>query len=337
MQIMRAVSVGLSALAILSACKEDPPSPYLIEIETTEVALNPDSPDQRRVGKLTYKGGIEITSADDRVGGLSGLIVSADGKEMLSVTDEGQWFKAKLSYSGGNLSGAYDAEMVPMLDLDGEELFGKQGDAEAVELAPGETLNGKVLVSFERNHRVWSYDLSQGLAQVKPTPVAMPPALDQAKNNEGVEAFGFSNPSTLLAITEGTLDEEQNIVGWLVPFPPGEAAGTSSRISLKSRDPFRPTDMAVIPGGDVLVLERRYNPLTGVGMQLRRVAASAIKPDATMEGEVLANLPPNYSIDNMEGLAVRTSGRDTLVYALSDNNFSRVQRTLLLLFKLEEN
>jgi len=51
---------------------------------------------------------------------------------------------------------------------------------------------------------------------------------------------------------------------------------------------------------------------------------------------VLANLSfMDANIDNMEGIAVRrgTNG-ETLLYMISDDNFSARQRTLLLMFEL---
>ena len=54
------------------------------------------------------------------------------------------------------------------------------------------------------------------------------------------------------------------------------------------------------------------------------------------QGDVLANLSfQDSNIDNMEGLAVRRGANgETLLYMMSDNNFSRFQRTLLLMFEL---
>ncbi|MBT3627577.1 MAG: esterase-like activity of phytase family protein, partial [Rhodospirillaceae bacterium] len=45
---------------------------------------------------------------------------------------------------------------------------------------------------------------------------------------------------------------------------------------------------------------------------------------------------PPLTVDNMEGIAVRRDGAGhTLVYLVSDDNFSVLQRTLLLMFELK--
>jgi len=44
------------------------------------------------------------------------------------------------------------------------------------------------------------------------------------------------------------------------------------------------------------------------------------------------------AVDNFEGIAVRQdSNGDTLVYIVSDDNYSPLQRTLLLQFRLEKD
>ena len=43
-----------------------------------------------------------------------------------------------------------------------------------------------------------------------------------------------------------------------------------------------------------------------------------------------------HQIDNMEGIGVHRAGGDTVLTLISDNNFSSLQRTLLLQFSLAE-
>ncbi len=101
-------------------------------------------------------------------------------------------------------------------------------------------------------------------------------------------------------------------------------------------DPFSVTSAANAPDGGLFLLERRYSLLGGVGMELRHVAASEVHEGARLDGDVLANLSfQDANIDNMEGIAVRRGPKgETLLYMISDNNFSPLQRTLLLMFEL---
>ena len=49
---------------------------------------------------------------------------------------------------------------------------------------------------------------------------------------------------------------------------------------------------------------------------------------------MIARLAPPLTVDNMEGIAIRREGGRTFVYLISDDNQSKVQRTLLLKFEL---
>src|SRR5215510_7219269 len=63
------------------------------------------------------------------------------------------------------------------------------------------------------------------------------------------------------------------------------------------------TDAALLPGGDVLLLERRFSWSSGLAVRLRRVALGEIKPGAIVDGPVLFDVDLGYEIDNMEGLS----------------------------------
>jgi len=48
---------------------------------------------------------------------------------------------------------------------------------------------------------------------------------------------------------------------------------------------LRPSDAYLMPGGDVVVLERAYNPDPGiVGVRLRQISKGALKPHASVAG-----------------------------------------------------
>jgi hypothetical protein len=126
-------------------------------------------------------------------------------------------------------------------------------------------------------------------------------------------------------------------MGWLIPVPAMVGRGGYGVVFLKAVRDYRVTDLALLPGGDLLVLERSFSLERGAGMQLRQVKRSAVAPLQAFTGEVLADLDVRYSIDNMEAVAVRQNGKgETLIYVLSDDNYNGLQRTVLLMFALED-
>ena len=107
-------------------------------------------------------------------------------------------------------------------------------------------------------------------------------------------------------------------------------------------DGYNPTGATTLPGGDVLVLERFYSFIDGSKPRIRRIAEHSIEPGAVLEGDLVAELKPPLTVDNMEGITARPADSATpngkaIVYLVSDDNFdSPEQRTLLMMFELEE-
>jgi len=276
---------------------------------------------------FAWRGGIELRSDDARFGGISGLLVSEDGNGLTAVTDTGHWLTANLSYEDGDLARMTKVRMAPLLDLEGNSLAGskKLGDAEALTRLP----DGRLAVAFERRHRVWAYDLDQHGFRATAQAVSINPSLANAENNKGLEALAVLQDGALLAITEGTMATGGVIQGWRVQ------ADDSREIGMRRIRPFDLTDMALLPTGDLLTLERRYSTIGGVGAQIRLVPQDTAQRNMVLDGTVLYRSSAGQTVDNMEGLAVRQDAQGrTLVYLVSDDNFNPLQRTLLLMFEL---
>src|SRR6201999_78724 len=97
------------------------------------------------------------------------------------------------------------------------------------------------------------------------------------------------------------------------------------------------SDAVLLPSGDLLVLERKFSWLAGVGIRIRRIALKSLAPGAIVDGPSIFNADLGQEIDNMEGIDARvTADGDTVLTMVSDDNFSLLQRTLLLQFTLME-
>ena len=71
-------------------------------------------------------------------------------------------------------------------------------------------------------------------------------------------------------------------------------------------------------------------------VRIRRLALGDIKPGAVVDGPTMFEADLGHEIDNMEGISVHKSGGETVLTLISDDNFSIIQRTLLLQFTLAE-
>lgn len=309
-----------------------------IELHTTPLRWNPEDRGEMRTGMLQWEGGIAIKSPEKTFGGWSGLAVNPDGTVLLAVSDEGQWFSAMMLYDErGRLSGLAEGHMAPMLGLDGEPIAGKMlGDAEGLVVDTPDILAGNAYVSFERAHRIWRYNLGADGFAAQPEQLLTQRHFGRLNSNGGIESIELLPPAEeggeprILAITEDTLDPRGKIKAFVAD------GHDISWFSVRPHPPFKPTDAARLPNGDLLLLERRFSMLAGVGMQMRLIRGNDIAPNAVVDGEVLIDVGPRYSIDNMEGLAVREDQNgDLLIYMISDDNFNVLQRTLLLMFRMK--
>ncbi len=296
------------------------------------VAFRPRVPDQRRFGTLEFIGGLELTSSCWDFGGLSALCMQADGARFISLTDRGRWFTGRIVYDQGRPAAIADAEMAPMLGADGRSLA-------AIGWYDTESLaqrDGDLYVGIERVNRIVRFDFAKFGLLSRAETVPVPTGVATLPDNLGLEALAFA-PSgsplsgTLIAFSERGLDAAGNLKAFLI----GGAA--PAEFSVKRSDNFDISDCAVLPSGDVMLLERRFSWFGGIAIRLRRITIADVTPGALVDGPVVLFADMGYQIDNMEGLSAHLAedGR-TILTMVSDDNFSPLQRTIVLQFRLSE-
>jgi hypothetical protein len=337
LQRVRGALASLALLLVtLSASAETtaraPDAPARIDISARPImAFEPRDPTRVQFGPLAFRGGLSLSSSYREFGGISSIRLNADGARFLAVTDKGWWLRGRIAYEGTRPAGIVEAEMAPVLGADGKPLAAR-GWYDTESMAED---GGTVYLGIERVHRIVRFDIGRHGLTARGQPIAVPPGMAKLPSNKSIECLEVVKTGplarTLLAISERGLDEADNIRGFLIGgSSPGE-------FSVKRIGDFDISDCAITPGGDLLLLERSFSRLRGVGMRMRRVALADVKPGATVDGPALVEADMGNQIDNMEGLSVHRAGDGSLVLTLiSDDNFSIVQRTLLLQFTLSE-
>lgn len=300
----------------------DAAAPFKVE----SARIEPADSNGGRHGKLIFLGGFELASKDSRFGGLSGLALSKDGSQLYAISDRGYWVSARLHHDTQGVLKRIDSwEMATLLTPSGKALKGSMRDAEALV----RDQDGSFIVGFERHPRLWRYPGSREAFALPPRPLPLPADLQKAPSNGGLEAVAILSDHRFLLITERYKDGNGATKGWILD------KNRYSAISYELSDGFEPTDVTTLPNGDLILLERRYNLLRGAIVRIQRLTADSIRPGARLKGQEIALLEPPFEVDNFEGLAVRyhpTAG--TLLYMVSDDNYSPLQRTLLLQFRL---
>jgi hypothetical protein len=142
---------------------------------------------------------------------------------------------------------------------------------------------------------------------------------------------GLPLAGTLIAISERGLDADGNLIAFLIGGPsPGQ-------FSVRRTDNFDVTDAVLLRSGNLLVLERKFSWLAGIGIRIRRIVLKSLAPGAVVDGPSIFDADLGHEIDNMEGIDAHvTDEGDTVLTMVSDDNFSMLQRTLLLQFTLVE-
>ena len=304
-------------------------------------AFRPSEPDRTRFGDLDFLGGFVLTSSDGDFQSLSALLSRESGRELISVTDEGAWVALRLKTDAtGRLEGIEDVRIARLRDADGKPLASKwERDAESLALRPAPG-GGEILVGFEGRHRVLAYRFTGDPrtafdAPGRPVP-GLPRELSRLDGNEGLEGLAVAPIGTplagdLLLFAEGPRPGEADLPAWIVGGP------SPGLFHIARRDRFSVTDAAFLPGGDLLVLQRRFGVRAGLAMRLLRIPAAEIRAGRTVEGRVLLEADWGWEIDNMEGLAVDTApDGSTILTLVSDDNGNWFQRTVLLRFRLRD-
>lgn len=300
-----------------------------VALAITRHPLDFERPFETGIGRLEHRGTIEIKSGNARFGGFSALTVGEDGAHFVALNDNGDWLSGRFEFDAlGWLSGVSSATIDRIAGLEGRPLARKRDrDAEAMT----RLADGSVLVAFEETHRIWRFP--PGPEPLAGTPVTFPspPDLDLAPGNMGIEALAALGDGRILALTEGLVVEDGMLRGWLWED------GRWLPIGYRRTGDYRPTDAALLPDGDVVVVERRFSILAGLGIRVARIARRDLAPDAVIETTELARLSSPQVIDNFEGISAHRSpdGR-TLLYLIADDNFSPLQRTLVALFAMVE-
>jgi hypothetical protein len=334
--VVVAALAALSGHAIAQKPRLDSVRPLAIEISAKPInSFDRPGTSRKQYGRLEWRGGLVLTSTDPNFGGWSGLVLDDAGRRFLSVSDAGTWMSGEITYADGRPTGMKDAKISSLRAIGGRPLSrGRDKDAESVTLASGTLEKGTALIAFESNHRIGRFPIVNGQLSAPAGYLNRPAETPKLSRNASFESIGVlkggRHKGSPIAIAERLTNERGDHTGWLW------IDGQPRSFYLADIDEFDITDLATLPDGNVIVLERRFRWTEGVKMRLRLIDGRDIAPGARLEGETLFQADMSYEIDNMESVAAQTNSRgETIITLLSDNNFnSFIQRTILLQFAL---
>ena len=313
---MRRSAVGLWLALALAAC-----APQSARLPNTPVSAGPairvvvepvsEGPTQS-LGTFRYAGGFAMTSADtSRLHGLSDLEVMADG-QLMAISDDGDLVKGRIVLGPeGRLVGLTEVTLAPLTDPGGKPLGGDKTTSDAEGLAI--LSNGDMMVSFERQHRIWLYPARGGAPRAVPFPNSAFP------DNDGMEALALDPTTGPGAYIVGREDTRET---WICRLSGGCVAGVQPGDASMGKL----VAARALPGGRWAFLLRDFNVASGATIRILITDRAGRTLD-------LHTITRPATVDNFEGIsALPRADGSVRFYLIADDNFSPAQRTLLLAF-----
>lgn len=316
---MRRLFARAAILLVLGACTAAANGGSAIEVSWRPATIRAATLN----GLRPHAAGV-LSSGHPQFGGFSGLLMER-GRATV-VSDRGWLLDLHFDEAPeGWRPGAADLRRLP---IEGNQRSKNFWDAEGL----ARTADG-LAISFERFHRIVRLDRNGAVSVIETgDPLVRAGLLDAAarssSGNRGLEALATLPDGRLLAIGEDRVEDKAPM---LILGPDGV---TVSALPLPSEHSVTGADIG--PDGRLYVVFRNYTPLVGVSVRVRRYRLGAEGfPDPASMVE-LGAWEGGGGVDNMEGIALWTDAEGrTRLTLVADDNFSLIQRTLVMDFIVE--
>ncbi|MGD8556670.1 MAG: esterase-like activity of phytase family protein [Chromatiales bacterium] len=278
---------------------------------------------------IQMHGAVELaskSSGGDRIGSLSALAWDEDEGVLYALSDNAHLYRFEPVFEDGKLVAANLLDRVRLRESDGDKLKGKERDSEGMHAMNGR--NGskgdsELLIAFEKKPRIDRFS-AEG-RQVGE--VELPSALTDIKNysgaNHALEAVTWHPEYGVMTLPQRPQDDGHYLYS---------AEGRKWPYAMTPLRGNEVVSLETMPGGDLLVMERLYEPgvFGGAIITLRR---GVIEGDS-LKLSTLAVLKSTdgWTLENFEGLAHHEDGR---YFMVSDNDDKVSRRTLLFYFSFK--
>jgi hypothetical protein len=257
-----------------------------------------------------------LTSPNSGFGGASAMTLTGN-RQFLILSDAGTVMRFHLSPTGG-LS---DIAVVP---LGAAQQRKSAADVESLWRDP---VGGQVWVGFEGSNRIARF-APDGL---RIEAEARPQAMRRWSSNGGAEAMVRLNDGRWLVLAEKAQTRSLGTAALLFADDPTDADATPPlRFGYADWGMGRLTDANRLPDGRVLLLHRQVNPWRWFTTTLAIADPAMIREGQSWTARPLAAFGWPSLSENFEAMAVAPHPRGLSIWLASDDNFSPVQRTLLV-------
>ncbi|MEL7344667.1 MAG: esterase-like activity of phytase family protein [Pseudomonadota bacterium] len=275
------------------------------------------------LAQAEYLGSFTWERSEDRHGGYSGLEVLEQGRRFVAIADNGQLVQGqimrndtgitalKVPYIGGLHSP--EGKFVGTIPKRGE-IVG--ADSEGLSFMP----DGRMVVSFESDTRVWIYETPEGPASVLPKH----PDFAEMPLNGALEAVAVSPAGAILAFRE--TDVEGRMQGYV--FSKG---AWDQAFSVEQKRGYSVTGADFGPDGRLYLLERLFVFPLGFASRVRSFELNG--NDISDERVEFQSRLGRH--DNLEGLSVWRDDTGVIrLTMISDDNYNPLQKTEMVEYRL---
>lgn len=269
-----------------------------------------------RFGPLEVVEAWHLTSPHDGFGGVSAMVLTGD-RRFVMLGDAGTMMRFHLSDAG-------DPTEIVIEPLDPMQRRKADADVESLWRDPD---SGEIWAGFEGTNRIvrFAAGLNRIIAQVRP------PDMRRWSGNGGAEAMGRLHDGRWLVLAERSNTRTLGTAALLfADDPTNPQTPPPIRFGYESWGMGRLTDSAVLPDGRVLLLHREVNPWRWFTTTLAIGDPDRIRPISSWTARPLAAFGWPHLSENFEAMAVVPHPRGISIWLASDDNFSPLQRTLLV-------
>lgn len=280
-----------------------------------------------RIGALRLEAVWQLTGRNKDFGSYSGLVRIVPGR-FVAFSDRGYYLDFPDPHPG--VSAANVAAIIGAT-IDSEQKLKDNRDVEAASFDP---VTRRLWLALEGRNAIARHG-----ADLTRQAMIVPSAMREWPQNKGPEAMVRLRDGRFIVLGESFPGWFEKRLHPALLFPGDPIEGTApQRFSFAGTKGYRPTDMAQLPDGRVLVVMRRLLwpfPVRTAG-KIMLADPAQIRPGGVWQATEIASLDAPLPVDNFEAITVdRTADGAIIVWLMADDNGAASQRTLLWRMKLD--
>ena len=317
----RALLLGFVLLMRSSSYLENGVAPNAaMRLTFAAVPLDSSVPNRKRVGELEYQGGWMVHSDVPQFGGISSLYVEEN--HFTALSDTGALASWALNKSGQPV----EARIKPLLKGCLNGLLKESRDSESMAHDP---VSGKFWVGLESVSRICRYDAGFKTFEA----MRIPAQMKNWPSNGGAESLVRLPDGRFISIAEDVPDGARARPILIFDRDPTDPRVRVTQMVYDAPDDYSVSDMAQLPDGRLLVLNRDFTPPEhGFSVIVSIIDPFVVKTGEHVKSHVIARFAPPLVTDNYEALAITVEHSTPMLWIMSDDNYMDFQRTYLLKF-----